>query len=321
MLWLAVFSVVLAVVSAAGLAFDSRQLVGAPIWLKPFKFAVSSAIYGITLAWLLPKLGTTTRSHRWGNRLGILIATMLAAEDLIIVTQVIRGRASHFNLTTSLDAALWSSMGFMIVALWVGTAGVAILSWRVRVGDRSTTWALRLSLGIALVGMAIAFAMTGPTAEQLQGLQAGGAPTMIGAHSVGVADGGPGLPITGWSTVAGDLRVPHFVGLHAIQALLILAFVLARFAPRFQALKSESVRTRVVVIAAAAYFWVLAVLTWQALRGQSVVRPDALTVIVTGALTLATLIVGGIVLARARPTTAESVPAATVPQTESVRQS
>jgi hypothetical protein len=39
----------LLVVSAVGLAFDDRVLLGAPVWLKPFKFAVSMAVYGTTL--------------------------------------------------------------------------------------------------------------------------------------------------------------------------------------------------------------------------------------------------------------------------------
>ena len=47
------FMVVLAVVAVGGLLFDHRVLGGAPIWLKPFKFAVSLGIYGYTLAWLL----------------------------------------------------------------------------------------------------------------------------------------------------------------------------------------------------------------------------------------------------------------------------
>jgi hypothetical protein len=36
------------VISVVGLVVDDRVLVGAPIWLKPFKFAVSIVIYTVT---------------------------------------------------------------------------------------------------------------------------------------------------------------------------------------------------------------------------------------------------------------------------------
>jgi hypothetical protein len=48
------------------------------------------------------------------------------------------------------------------------------------------------------------------------------------AHNVGVADGGAGLPLVNWSTVAGDLRVAHFFGLHGIQIIPLFAFVLSK---------------------------------------------------------------------------------------------
>ena len=40
------------VLSLAGVALDPRVITGAPAWLKPAKFAISTAIYALTLAWL-----------------------------------------------------------------------------------------------------------------------------------------------------------------------------------------------------------------------------------------------------------------------------
>ncbi|MGW5158383.1 hypothetical protein ACWEPN_23150 [Nonomuraea wenchangensis] len=43
----------LLVVSAAGLVFDGRMPLGAAVWLKLLKLAVSLAVYVTTLAWML----------------------------------------------------------------------------------------------------------------------------------------------------------------------------------------------------------------------------------------------------------------------------
>jgi hypothetical protein len=106
--------------------------------------------------------------------------------------------------------------------------------------------------------------------------------SVIGSHAVGVADGGPGLPFVGWSTTGGDLRIGHFVGMHALQALPLLAAALAATG-RF----TEATRSRAVTVAAVAYGAVVLLVTWQALRGQPLLAPDALTL-----GTLAAIVVG-----------------------------
>jgi len=125
-----------------------------------------------------------------------------------------------------------------------------------------------------------------PTAQQL----ADGSGDIIGAHAVGVPDGGPGLPVTGWSTEGGDLRIPHFVGLHALQALPLLAFALAALSNRFPRLGDVRVRLHLVLVAAAGYAGLIALVTWQALRAQPLLAPDAATLVAAGLLVAVTAV-------------------------------
>jgi multisubunit Na+/H+ antiporter MnhF subunit len=107
--------------------------------------------------------------------------------------------------------------------------------------------------------------------------------------AVGLADGGPGLPLLGWSTVGGDLRIPHFVGMHALQAIPLVLVALELLAVRVAVLRSPEVRRDLVGVAVAGFAAVLALLTWQALRGQSIVAPDVLTLSVLGLIVAATV--------------------------------
>jgi hypothetical protein len=120
-------------------------------------------------------------------------------------------------------------MGVSIGVLWLVSLVIAVLVLRQRFAEPSVLWAVRIGIGLALVGMTVAFLMTVPTPDQIAVLRAGGRPPMMGAHSVGIPDGGPGMPITHWNLDGGDLRVPHFFGLHALQAMPLCALALRRF--------------------------------------------------------------------------------------------
>ena len=147
--------------------------------------------------------------------------------------------------------------------------------------------------------MGLAFLMTGPTAEQLDNFQG-----IAGAHAVGVPDGGPGLFLLGWSTIAGDLRIPHFVGMHALQALPILLIVLELLSRRMPRLTIPTVRLRLVRVAVVAYAATVAVLTWQALAGQSIVSPAGPILVAALAIAAATVVSAAAVLVAPLPATA-----------------
>ncbi|WP_083940252.1 hypothetical protein, partial [Saccharomonospora saliphila] len=281
MLVCAAVMAVCAVVSTIGVLADDRVLVGAPIWLKPLKFALSIGIYSVTWAWLFSLL---RGRRRLAHRVSTVIVGVALVEYAVIVTQVVRGTTSHFNLSTPLNTALWGLMGSSIIVLWVGTLVLTLLLLRTPIADAATRWSVRLGTVLSLIGLALGGLMLGPTPEQRAQRQAGTGGDVLGAHSVGVADGGPGMPLTGWSTTGGDLRIPHFVGMHALQVLPLLALGLGVWARRRHRLADPVVRTRIVLVAGGVYAGLVALVTWQALRGQPFVAPDAATLAAFAAL-------------------------------------
>lgn len=283
--------VVLLLIALAGLLIDPRVITGAPAWMKPAKFAISIAIYAASLLWLLrfvPERPKLVAIISWGALFGF------ATEMLLITMQVLRGTTSHFNRETPFDAAVFTIMGGVIVGMWLLTLVVAVLLFRRNFAAPSIVWGVRMGLVAALFGMAVAFLMPQPTPAQEALMDATGASPVIGAHAVGVADGGPGLPVVGWSTEGGDLRVAHFVGMHGLQALPLVGWLLASFAPAW--LTSRG-RARLSMIAGLAWMAMTGLLVWQAQRGQSVVAPDSLTLGASiGAMTIAGAAALGILL-------------------------
>jgi hypothetical protein len=259
--------IVVAGASLVGVLVDPRIITGAPAWLKPFKFAVSTAVYSLTLAWIFTRLSDWPRVRRV---VGWTTAIVFVLEVAIIDAQAWRGTTSHFNVSTTLDRVLFGVMGAAILVQTFVSVAVAVALWRQRFADRPLGWALRLGMTLTIAGALTGPLMTRPTPAQLADARAGNRMTIVGAHSVGGLDGGPGVPVTGWSREHGDLRVAHFVGLHGIQVLALIAVGLRQWQ------RAETVRVKAVLTAAASYASLFLLLLWEALRGQSVVAPDAI---------------------------------------------
>jgi hypothetical protein len=268
--------------SLVGILADPRVITGAPAWLKPFKFAVSTSVYSLTLAWIFTRLSDWPRVRRIT---GWTTAIVFVTEVAIIDAQAWRGTTSHFNVSTTLDTALFAVMGTAILLQTAVSAAVAFALWRQRFSDRPLGWALRFGMILTIAGALTGPLMTRPTAEQLAAAREGKRMTTAGAHTVGGADGGPGVPVTGWSREHGDLRVPHFIGLHAIQALALAAVCLRRWR------RPESVRVKAIFAAVGSYATLFGLLLWQALREQSIVAPDPPVLVFVGIWAMATVLV------------------------------
>ncbi|WP_083404519.1 MULTISPECIES: hypothetical protein [unclassified Curtobacterium] len=255
-----VVSLALLVVSAAAIALDGQHIGGEPAWVKPSKFAVSIALALLTIRWVL---GAVHAHRRTLTVLATVLVVALAVEVLWIDVQVVRGTTSHFNTGAPFDAAAYATGGFSVVAVFLATVVVAVLALRTTGLDAGVAAGIRWGLLLCVVGMleAVSMIVNGTTS------------TTNGGHTVGALDGGPGLPLTGWSLHHGDLRVAHFVGLHMLQVLPVLAWFLLR-----RTRLDERVRRDLLRVAGVGAIALVALLWWQAERGQALLEPDAATI-------------------------------------------
>jgi hypothetical protein len=254
------------VLSVAGLIVDPSTVTGAPTWMKPLKFAISTSLFSFTLAFMI---GQLSRMRRFAAIVGRFMATALTLEIVLIDLQAARHTVSHFNNTTVFDRAVYGVMGMGIFVVLLSTVLILVAASVERFRDPGLGWAIRLSLALSLAGMGTGVLMTLPTPQQLQAAEQGKGMPRVGAHTVGAPDGGPAMPVTGWSADHGDLRIAHFVGLHAMQ-ILLLVWWLAR-----RAGGAERLQTRLAWAIATSIGGVFAIVLTQALRGQPFLRPDS----------------------------------------------
>jgi hypothetical protein len=186
--------------------FDERAVMGINPWIKPMKFAISIAIYLFTMSWILWELPLKTEVKR---RIDWILAVTLVIEIALITMQAARGVTSHFNRSTVFDILVFAIMGLAITINIAAAAYVALKFWKNSVQIPAPyLWGIRYGLAIFILASLEGFVMV-----------------YFRAHSVGVADGGAGLPFLNWSTSGGDLRAAHFIGIHALQVLPLIGIL------------------------------------------------------------------------------------------------
>lgn len=266
---LTLLTLVTTAVTTLGIFISPVSILNEPAWLKPTKFGLSIIFYAYTLLWLTPFVQGKWRQRGARVCSWLLLLGFLPLFSLVLV-QAGRGVRSHFNFATELDGIIFGTMGFFAMSIWGVTAVFALLLFTQKMAQRGLGLSIKLGLLIALIGSGLGYLMIPPTAEQQVALESGQAITTVGAHSVGVKDGGTGLPIVGWSTEGGDLRIPHFFGLHGLQLIPLLGLLLMRQK------RPMDQQVRLVWIGGLGYLGLVGLLTWQALRGQSIIAPDGL---------------------------------------------
>ncbi|MEM6344355.1 MAG: hypothetical protein AAF927_10770 [Bacteroidota bacterium] len=190
--------------------FNETTVLGINSLVKPLKFAVSIGIYAWTMAYLLHYF----QSKRLVRNFNILIVVTMLFEQAVITVQAFRGTLSHFNQDSPLENILFGLMGLFISALTLYTL-FAAFRFRKQSGPLNLTQAQKEGI---FYGMLI-FVAAGFI---------GGFMGSLNSHNIGGEMGEAGLPFVNWSTTIGDLRVSHFIGIHALQILPLVAFGLRR---------------------------------------------------------------------------------------------
>lgn len=207
--WIVVAHFAFALVCIPGLMLDDRLLLGVSVWLKPFKFLISSGIYLMTFGYFTSLYPFSKRKKKILNN---IVAWTLLIETAIIVGQGIRGVQSHYNMNSALDGMLFAAMGIFVGINVVIMVYYLIETLRLKMKtSKSIQWAILLGWIILIIGSWVG----GQMISQM-------------SHNVGIADGGKGLPLVNWSTIAGDLRIAHFFGLHGMQVIPLFAFWISK---------------------------------------------------------------------------------------------
>ncbi len=214
----------------------STQVYGVNAWYKPLKFALSTFTYAWAMAWYCSYLPNfNVKLFNW------TVIILLGFEIAYIALQAGKGQLSHYNTSTPMHSLLFSMMAIAASLVTLYTAYVCMLFFNGSFDNLPDyyVWSIRLALILFVIFSFEGFAMGARL-----------------SHTVGAMNDNSSLFVLGWSKTFGDLRVAHFVGMHALQVLPIVAYYL---------LKNTK-----MTIAFSVLYGLLALTTLiQALRGKS----------------------------------------------------
>lgn len=228
-------------------AIDPRLLEsGINVWVKPAKFLSSVGIFALTAAWFFGYVRPERRRSPL-MRFTVLLLILAGTFELVWISwQGAHGLESHFNISTPFYATMYILMGIG-AALLVGTT--LPLAWEI--GRRPAQGLSGDFAAAVVIGLLMTFLLGG---------MLGGYMSSQHGHSVGIEGGRTFL--FGWNRSGGDLRIAHFLGIHAEQAIPILAALTA------EAGLGKGGRWAALIIGTAVYATMTLVIFVQAIAGR-----------------------------------------------------
>ncbi len=208
--YFALLMIGIAIVFALSSTIDVRQWRGVPIWLKPFKFAVSTALFALTSAWFIGLLPAPVRQSTAVNYLVWTLILTASFEVVYIALQALLGQGSHHNTTDPFHATMFGLMGVAALALTATQAALAVLITVHHREVSSAVPALPPEVLAVVIGLWLTFIL-----GSISGFA-------LGANQ---PPEGSGLPLLGWQLGLRDFRPAHFLGIHAHQLIPFAGFM------------------------------------------------------------------------------------------------
>lgn len=217
--------------------FTTIQVYNVNAWYKPFKFAFSTFLFAWAMAWYchyLPNFNI--------NLFNWTIILLLGFEIVYIAIMAGKGQTSHYNLSTPFYSAMFSLMAVAasLVTLYTAYVGLLFFSQSFPELPNYYVWGIRFGILIFVIFSFEGFAM----GSRL-------------SHTVGAMNDNSNWLILGWSKTVGDLRVAHFIGMHALQVLPIASFFIFK-------------NTKATIFVAILYFLLATFTLIQALNGKPI---------------------------------------------------
>jgi hypothetical protein len=219
--------------------YTNTQVYNVNAWYKPFKFAFSTFLFAWAMAWYCYYLSNfNIKLFNWS------VIILLGFEIFYIAFQASKGQLSHYNVSAPIYSALYTIMALAatLVTLYTAYVGFLFFKYDFPILPNYYLWSIRLGILIFVVFSFEGFAM----GSRLN-------------HSVGALNDNSNWFILGWSKTVGDLRVSHFIGMHALQVLPILSYFLLK-------------NTKLTIVLSLVYGFLAVITLIQALKGRPLIK-------------------------------------------------